>query len=236
MPKFKVKELPDYLFIEFLDASSANALSLESARQLAQIQKKFRNWKNPVVVASAHPTHFCSGGHLANYARLKSKAQGVKINREISRHLDSFAKWPAVKLALIEGDVLGGGMEWLGRFDFCWSTPHALFSFWQRRIGLSPGWRGGNAWRDKISESGLRNFLLEGRLLSAEKALSHGLIHQILPSWKIRDQVKPWAHSLAHHPSVNQLVKWTIKDESKVFASLWLKPEHAQTLVKWRKK
>lgn len=230
---FKITAGPDYLAVEFHAPRSSNALSLEAARELAQLPKKFKAWRKPVVVTSAHPRLFCSGGNLSDYKKLKGKAPGLKINREITKHLDTFARWPVVKLAVIEGDVLGGGMEWLARFDFRWATPHVLMSFWQRRIGLSPGWGGGAAWSGKIGEENLRKLILEGRLLSATEAQDGNLIDRILPQWKLAEEIRHWAQQMSAAPT-NDLLKWSTKTETNLFTKLWHNPEHKKVLKNWR--
>lgn len=229
MSPFKATVRDSVLFIEFHIPESSNALSLEAARVLRGVVREFRSWKGPVVVASAHPRLFCSGGNLSDYARLKGKAAGLKINREITACLDAFGKWPAVKLALIEGDVLGGGVEWLARFDYRWAVPSAMFSFWQRRIGLSSGWGGGRAWAAKIGEERVRTLLVEGALLPAESALHLGLCDRLVSPWSIRKEASMWRPG-------EGLAGWSAKSEGRVFASLWMGPKHKSVLEKWKKR
>jgi enoyl-CoA hydratase len=233
MANFKVSELDHMLWLDFAARSAGNAFGLDVARELGGVVKKYRSWKKPVVVGSTHPSLFCSGGNLSDYKKLKGKPPGLKINREIAKHLNAFGAWPAVKLAIVEGDVLGGGMEWLARFDFRWSTPTAFFSFWQRRIGLSPGWGGGRAWARIIGEARLRAALLEAELLGASAAQRWGLVDRVVPSWKIREDVALWARRM-DDPSVRALMGWSMTRESALFAKLWMGPEHRAALARWR--
>ncbi|MGZ3723036.1 MAG: enoyl-CoA hydratase/isomerase family protein [Bdellovibrionales bacterium] len=232
MAHFKIAEFPHHLHLDFFSAKAGNALGLEVARELSAIQKKYKKWNKPVVVSSAHPTLFCSGGNLSDYKKLKGKERGLIVNHEIARHLDAFGSWAVVKLALVEGDALGGGMEWLARFDYRWTTPHALFSFWQRRIGLSPGWGGGSAWASLIGEDRLRALLLEAEMISAGTALRLGMVDRILCNWKIRESVVDWALRM-DDPSVRALFKWSAGKESSAFQKLWMGPEHRAALARW---
>lgn len=233
MKFFKTTESTHSLNIEFLIPATANALSLEAARELQKIRKIYAKSKKPVIVSSHHPRVFCSGGNLSDYKKLKGKAPGLKINREITKILDAFAAWPVPKLAVIEGDVLGGGMEWLARFDFRWSTPNAFFAFWQRRIGLSSGWGGGRAWARKIGEDRLRILLIEGKILSAQEALNKGLVDRVVCAWKIHDEAHAWAVRM-NEGVVPRLTQWTAARESMIFSSLWLAPEHVRVLKNWK--
>lgn len=234
MPAFTVHQNPHHLRLEFFAPASGNALGLDVARELTALQQEFRLFNKPVVVTSSHPRLFCSGGNLTDYQGLKSKAAGLKINREIQKHLTHFARWPVVKLAVLEGDVLGGGLEWLAGFDWRWSTPAVLMSFWQRRIGLSPGWGGGKAWAAKIGENRLRGLILAGELLSAERAQHHGLIDRILTPWMVPQAIEEWSEN-CDQPVVQRLTRWTSSKEKEIFTGLWQGPVHRAALSRWKK-
>jgi enoyl-CoA hydratase/carnithine racemase len=234
MPNFKVAELPHHLHLDFFAPAAGNAFGLEVARELSDVRKQYRKWTKPVVVSSVHPSLFCSGGNLSDYQQLKTKSAGLKVNREIGKHLADFGRWPVVKLAVVEGDVLGGGMEWLAHFDYRWSTPYAYFSFWQRRIGLSFGWGGGRAWALKIGESRVRALLAESRLLSAEHAARLGLVDRVMPTWKIRENVMSWA-TWMDKPAAARVSGWSVAGEAALFSELWMGEDHKAALAKWRK-
>lgn len=233
MKHFKVYEHTHHVHVGFLAYESANALSLSAARQLDSLQKQLKGVDKPIVFSSAHPTVFCSGGNLSDYKKLKSAAAGLKVNREITQILDRFQAWPVPKLAVIEGDVLGGGMEWLARFDFRWATPASMFSFWQRRIGLSTGWGGGKAWTDRIGPDKLRTLLLEARLLNAFEAQRIGLIDQVVSPWRVADESLVWARHMSES-TVRPLLGWKAKSEAKFFSKLWMGPLHKRALERWK--
>lgn len=234
MKHFKINEHPSYLHLDFLVPASSNALSLDVARELIGVRKKFAKWRGAVVVSSAHASMFCSGGNLSDYKKLKTRDAGLKVNREITRCLDAFGAWPVVKLAVVEGDVLGGGMEWLARFDYRWCTPQVLLSFWQKRIGLSSGWGGGRAWADKIGEEQMRRLLLEARIVNASAALQFGLVDRVVSPWKIREEAAAWCTGFKD-PVNTSLLKWSASSESKTFSSLWLNETHKSVLQKWKR-
>lgn len=233
MALLKVSESKHSLNIHFLAAESANAFSLTAATELAKIQKKYKSWKKPVLVMSDHPKVFCSGGHLGDYKKLKGKPPGLKINRSIEKILNDFGNWSVPKIAVIEGDVLGGGMEWLARFDFRFVVPSAFLAFWQRRIGLSSGWGGGAAWAEIIGEQQVRRLLLAGQILSAESALRAGLVDQIVSSWKIRSEALHFAANLDASVS-KDLVNWSASRESRIFQFVWMNETHRRVLKEWK--
>jgi enoyl-CoA hydratase/carnithine racemase len=233
MALFKISEAKHCLNIHFHVPESANAFSAQAAAELAKIQKKYKSWGKPVIVMSDHPRMFCSGGNLADYKKLKGKAPGLKINRVIEKTLNDFGAWPVPKIAVIEGDVLGGGMEWLARFDYRLATPSAFLAFWQRRIGLSSGWGGGAAWSKILGEDLVRRLLLGGKILSAAEAQRLGLIDELCSSWKIRVAALQLAAVLDGEVS-QDLVAWSAGKEDRVFQSLWMGETHRRVLKEWK--
>lgn len=233
MALFKASETKHSLDIHFYAPESANAFSLTAAVELSKIQKRYKSWRKPVIVMSDHAKVFCSGGNLGDYKKLKGKAPGLKINRQIERVLNEFGKWQVPKIAVIDGDVLGGGMEWLARFDFRLATPSAFLAFWQRRIGLSSGWGGGEAWAAIIGEQSVRRLLLAGKILSAQEARRAGLVDEIHSSWKIRSESLRLAAALDAEVSQN-LVGWSSRSEAKIFSSLWMEKSHRNILKDWK--
>lgn len=233
MMYFKVEERPHHIHLKFYAPQSANAFSLEAARELDEIRRSLKAWTGPVVMSSEHPSVFCSGGNLSDYKKLKGRSPGLKINREIARKLDQFQKWPVVKLAVIDGDVFGGGMEWLARFDVRWTTAASMFSFWQRRIGLSTGWGGGRAWAEKLGGDRLKPLLLEARLICAHEALQLGLADRIVCNWQIENEIEVWVRRM-HSASVPPLLQWSADQETKVFERLWMGLEHTAALKRWK--
>lgn len=93
-----------------------------------------------LIILSSEGRVFCSGGQLQEYAALKTKQQGVKLNDDIRKVLKKFADHPAPKIAAVAGDCFGGGIELISCCDWIISESHVFFGMWQRRMELSFGW------------------------------------------------------------------------------------------------
>ncbi len=211
------------LILKLNRPEAGQSLSLAAAEDLLAYAVKNKNKISGLILMGEGPRVFCSGGDLKAYAKLKTRAQGVLINRKIRKTLDFFAKLPIPKIVLLKGDCFGGGMELISCFDQIFACPHVLLGFWQRRLSLTPGWGGYARWSSRLTEKKLKDLLVEARSLSAEESLSLGLIHRIYPEGLIEERAKDWLVEL------NQKSPETFKgiqnlsnsSEQKIFAKLW---------------
>ena len=226
------KEADATLFIYMQDQNkSANALTLADSRLLKKHLKK--PWKLIVCVGTERV--FCAGGPLKDYARLKTKSQGLKINREITKNLQALEKHKAFKIAFVGGDCFGGGIEFLGCFDIIYSAPSAFYGFWQNRMGLSYGWGGYTRLKSKLSEPFLKSVLLEEKTLTAFEMKTAGLIHQILPLDQFECVMAQWQKLFLSKKSKTEIQKNLQKNSQQVFEKLWWSEEHLEQLQKFVK-
>ena len=214
--------------LDFHAPESSNALSLAAARALAQFK-----FDRPVVVRSRHARIFCAGGNLNDHSKFDAAAPGLASNVEIAAHLDHFAAQPVPKLAVIEGDAIGGGVEWLARFDARFITPSARLIFWQKRVGLAPGWGGGAWWARLIGEAPLRQLLLDARPLSAPEALRLNLVDRIVNEEAVDVEVNRWVREITS-PINAEILGWRADTEAETFGKLWWGDAHRAALAAWR--
>lgn len=195
--------------------------------------KSLKSKNIKLIVISAVGRVFCSGGQLRDYAALKTKAQGVKVNREIRLALEALAKYPAPKIAAVTGDCFGGGIELISCCDWIISEPHVFFGLWQRKMELSFGWGGYKRLKSRMSETQIKNWLLTANVKTASEAMRLGLIDQI--SLDIKNDLKllvekTQAFSNASYHPIKQGLD---KNESQVFEQLWFTPAHRHALKKY---
>lgn len=222
------------------DPSARNALSLEQAEKLAkELNLKSSHRDYDALIVTARGSHFCSGGNLSDYAKMKTSAQGKAANRKIAAILDALSTLPVPTACVIQGDCLGGGLELLGCFDFVVSVPEAHFGFWQRRIGLSFGWGGRKRLNRRLSNSRLDQLAMSSRNLSAAEALSIGLVDQVALSSKAKEVAEQWLVRTSSLPALplKELKKSIGKkvDERKFFEKLWWNVEHLKVLQKFKR-
>jgi enoyl-CoA hydratase len=229
----KFKSQGSTLWILMQDASqTANALTLADSRELkAQLKKKWN-----LIICKGEERVFCSGGQLKDYAKLKTKAAGIKINAEIQKNLAALKNHSALKIALVGGDCFGGGIEFLGCFDVIYSVPQVLFGFWQNKMGVSYGWGGYKSLQDKLNPLFLKQAVLEERICTAFEMKELGLVREIVRVQDFAKIAERWQLALAKKPSKLEIQNHLHKNADVLFRKLWWAPEHREILEKLLKK
>jgi enoyl-CoA hydratase/carnithine racemase len=224
-------EVTDGILNIILDSPhTKNAFGLSEAKQLSQSLKGDIR----LIVLSAQGRVFCSGGNLHEYRKLKTKAAGVKINRDIRVALKKLSNFPAPKIAIVTGDCFGGGIELLSCFDFILSEPHAFFGMWQRRQELSFGWGGYERLKKRMSDSELQTWLLTGELKSAISCKNLGLVNEIIPNEQMSIRLKTLTNNLLSfkNESYIEIKNGLERNETLLFEKLWWSSSHREKLRK----
>lgn len=224
----------EVLTLVFSRPDAGNAFGLADAKDLSKILAKHKSVK--LLVWRSTGRFFCAGGDLAAYAKMKKKSDGLLVNKQIAKALSDLAKFPAVTLAVVEGDCLGGGMEVLSCFDIVWSVPSAAFGLWQRRIGLSYGWGGGERLTAKLSSGRLKERALSAESFTAFRANEIGLVDKVIPAESLENSLNSFCDlqgKLAQEPIV-ALKTRTKKSEGLAFTRLWGNRFHSEILAKFK--
>lgn len=207
-------------------STTANALTLADTIVLKKhLQKPYE-----LIICIGEERVFCSGGQLKEYARLKKREDGLKINAQIQKNLQALEKHSALKLAFVGGDCFGGGIEFLGCFDQIYSAPECLYGFWQSRIGLSYGWGGYKRLQQKVSASFLKTALLQESLLTAYQLKTEGLITEIIPASAFAQKIEHWQNLMSGKKSKTEIQKNLDKNADAIFKKLWWTEEHRALL------
>jgi methylglutaconyl-CoA hydratase len=108
-------------------------------------------------------------------------------------------------VAQIEGDAIAGGSGLATCCDFVFSVPEAKFGYTEVRIGFIPAIVMVFLLR-KIGAAKSKELLLTGNLITAEAALSVGLINRIVEADNIAEEVYNFACKLIESNSSNSMM------------------------------
>lgn len=226
----------DIVVVSIDNLANGQSFGLEEAIALEKILRKKPKgliWTNQKISSQRSPLRspWCSGGNLKYYSSLKSRLQGLRANRKIAAALDKLAKYQAPKVALLDGDVFGGGLELLSCFDHVIAAPHVFLGLWQRRIALTFGWGGGRRLERRLGQNRMIKLAMDARSLSALEAHREGLVDEII-SFGGEARAIQYIKRQQELPQVpiEPLMNWSSRAEQKIFEKIWLNPEHKKIL------
>jgi len=140
-----------------------------------------------LLLHSTMPRGFCAGADLRElYHRGRDlppaeRLVGVRdFLRRIHAVLNRIDEAPIPTVAAVHGVAFGGGLELALACDLVVADRSARFAFPELRLGLVPGFGGIPRLRRDVPNSLVRDLLLTGRSINADKALQAGLVSQVV--------------------------------------------------------
>jgi enoyl-CoA hydratase/carnithine racemase len=218
-----------------------NALDLETMRRFADVvpQLVTNRALRALVLTGAGEAAFCSGGDLVELSGYPSAADAEGMIALMGDALLALERLPLPVIAAINGYALGGGSEVAVACDLRIVDEQARMGFVQIRLGLTPGWGGGQRMMRLVGYAKALEILLEGRPLHADELLSLGLANRVVPSGTALQHALDFARQLTQwSPDVVRAVKTLLQAglnatydnalqvERSVFPPLWAADAH----------
>ena len=185
------------------------------------------------VIVHGAGAMFCSGGDL-NFIRsiMDNREQGEKMCAFMQSTLQRLFHLPILSVAVIEGRTVGGGAELATACDLRVATPESHVGFVQSRMGLSPGWGGGQRLVQIVGRSQALKLLCSGSVLNAEQAKQLRLVDEVLDSdADPLENAKQWllqqvpssvtASRVAKQVVVAAMTNAGLQEERRLFGTLW---------------
>jgi enoyl-CoA hydratase len=153
-----------------------------------------------IVFASAIDKYFSVGADLKVFDGIGSKgmADWVSICHGLVNKMRSSRK---PLLAAIHGTAAGGGLEMVLHCDIRFAAADARLGQPEINIGFIPPVGTTQALARLLGRPRAIRYLYEGTMVSAEEALSMGLVDIIYPPEQLREKVKHYAEKLAKKPA-----------------------------------
>jgi enoyl-CoA hydratase/carnithine racemase len=127
------------------------------------------------------------------------RSENRSVGQELWRRVDRF---PKPIIAAINGHSLGGGLELAlaCHFRIMADSPTSQIGLTELNLGLIPGWGGTQRMYRLLGKSKALELILFSKRLSAQEALSIGLINQITAPEKLMEDAIAFAGQLADRP------------------------------------
>ena len=234
--------------LTFNRPSVRNALDWAAMELFAQtIQAIEQNPPRALLLTGAGGS-FCAGGDLADLHPRASEDDGRRLAELMGEALSQLERLPIPTLAAIEGAAVGGGAEIALACDMRIMAEDAILQMAQVRLGLMPGWGGGQRLLRLTGYSRAFYWLASGQPVKAHQALAFGLANEIAPSGMAYRRAHEQASDLvAFSPKALKAIKTALLAgldephleamalERSLFPALWASPAHqraAEALIK----
>ena len=176
------------------DTDRRNALRIELSLDLETAVVEAMAANVDVLVLTATPPVFCSGGDLDDLITPRASLS------DIARGVEALANAPIPTIAVVEGAVIGAGINLPLACDVILCTPDSMFDPRLLDLGVHPG---GGQLRNlavRIGRQGAAALSLLGDRLTGSEAAEVGLAWRCVPSTEIVDLAMSFARRAASRP------------------------------------
>jgi crotonobetainyl-CoA hydratase len=182
-----------------LDRPKANAIDLNTSRQMGEIFQGFRDDPELLVaiIKTAGDKFFCAGWDL------KAAADGDAVDGDYG--VGGFAGLQELRglnkpvIAAVNGMAVGGGFELMLSADLIYASDHSTFALPEIRAGTLAD-AATIKLPKRIPYHIAMEMLYRGRWMDCDEALRWGLVNEALPVDQLMDRVWEVARELASGP------------------------------------
>jgi enoyl-CoA hydratase len=201
-----------------------NALSPQLMEELIQALKEFDQAEEiGAMVITGSEKAFAAG------ADIKAMADASPVEMLKSTFIPSFETLQEINkplIAAVSGYCLGGGNELALACDMIIASDTARFGQPEINLGIIPGAGGTQRLTRAVGKALAMEMILNNRTLSAQEALSYGLINQVHPPEETLDKALELAQEIAQRaPLAVQAAKSMIKQADEAHLSAGLEDE-----------
>ncbi len=185
-------------FIALIELNRPKELNALNRELMLEIRDTLRELDEDdtvrVIILTGGQKVFAAG------ADIKQMATATAIDM---LNIDQFSTWDQIKktkkpiIAAVSGFALGGGCELAMTCDMIVASDTAKFGQPEIKIGTMPGAGGTQRLTRAVGKVMAMELVLTGRFISAEEALSAGLINKIVPAELLLDETLKLARLIA---------------------------------------
>ena len=154
-----------------------------------------------VVLKGEGDRGFSAGADLTIFSDLSPEG-AIATSERGQRLMDRIEASPKPFVAAIHGFCLGGGLEAALACDFRVAAESAQLGSPEVNLGIIPGWGGTQRLSRLLGLGRAKEVVFLGDRMSADQALSIGLVHKVVPLESLYDEAEALAKRLAAGPPV----------------------------------
>lgn len=176
-----------------------NRLQREDLRALEQhLSAIAADTRVKVLLFRAHGKSFCAGFDL----RALSSGDSLQDPQQLERVINQLEALPQPTIAVLQGDVHGGGIDLALACDFRLGAQGISAHMPAARLGVHYYAHGIRRYVQRLGGNAARRLLLAGERFETQALLHCGLLDQALPAAQLADVANQLAQQLAAAPTV----------------------------------
>jgi enoyl-CoA hydratase/carnithine racemase len=200
-----------------------------------------------VAILTATGAAFSAGGDLDYFAAAAGDDPLTPPVTAMRHHLSRIADSEQVWIAAVNGAAVGGGLELALACHLRLASASAVFSMRHRKLGLAPGWGGGERLFDAVGSAAGLWLLITAETIDAAEARAMGLVHRVVEPIELLAQARELAADIAASPSGSVVgllrfaATWRRGDREAMrigerhhFIERWRSPEFQRVLAERR--
>lgn len=174
---------PGIMMLSLNRPEKNNAINGDLIKQFCSELEKLKNDNAcRVVLIAGNGIHFCAGADLAWMKKVSNNSyeENVEDAKQLAILLYRLYTFPKPTIALVQGATFGGGVGIVACCDIAIAETNTHFCFSEVKIGLTPSVISPYVIA-AIGERAARYYFLTAEKWDAERALSLGFVHQVVP-------------------------------------------------------
>ncbi len=188
-----------------------NALDTAMIEELRESCREIEQSDARAVILFGSGRAFCAGGDVLAWSALTPDAFGRDWIRGGHDAFDSIARLRQPVIAVLDGHVLGGGLELAACADARVAEAHVRIGQPETGIGAIPGWSGTQRAVRRFGSGPVRRMVLFGEIFTAGEALALGLVDRVVATGDGRSAARDLARTVAARgPRATELAKMMI--------------------------
>lgn len=132
-----------------------------------------------VLLTAEGEKAFCAGADIMAWGALTPAEFARNWIRDGHRIFDRLARLTKPTIAVLQGHAFGGGLELAAACDIRVMAPKATIALPEPAVGIVPGWSGTQRLARLLPEPVLKEMVLFGRRISAERAVQLGFAAEV---------------------------------------------------------
>lgn len=208
-------DISDEVAVITIDNPPANALNSTLMLELMATLEMLHSRRNvlSVVLTAAGARFFMGGADIRELLAVNTAEEGATFSakgHEVMRAVEGFDR-PVI--AAVNGFALGGGCELAMACDIRIAAESARFGQPEANLGVIPGAGGTQRLPRLVGKGKAKEIMMTGDIISAEEALSIGLVERVVPDAELLSHSVGLARKIAAKgPAAIRLIKQAINE------------------------